>query len=82
MAGFKRLAGTLATLALVAVACGAQQSSSQQARTDPGVTKDTITLGATYPVSGSASAYYAVAKGANAYFEYVNNEKGPAWPGR
>jgi len=66
----------MATLALVVVACGAQQSSSQQARTDPGVTKDTITLGATYPVSGSASAYYSVAKGANAYFEYINNAKG------
>jgi branched-chain amino acid transport system substrate-binding protein len=76
MVGFTRLLGTVATLALVAVACGAQQSSSQQAKTDPGVTKDTITLGATYPISGSASAYYAVAKGANAYFEYVNNEKG------
>jgi branched-chain amino acid transport system substrate-binding protein len=76
MAGFMRLVGTMATLALVVVACGAQQSSSQQARTDPGVTKDTITLGATYPVSGSASAYYSVAKGANAYFEYINNEKG------
>jgi branched-chain amino acid transport system substrate-binding protein len=76
MTGFIRLAASLAMLALVAVACGSQQSSSQQARTDPGVTKDTITLGATYPVSGSASAYYAVAKGANAYFEYINREKG------
>jgi branched-chain amino acid transport system substrate-binding protein len=76
MAGFSRLAGAVAALALVAVACGAQQSSTQQAKTDPGVTKDTITLGGTYPVSGSASAYYSVAKGANAYFQYVNNEKG------
>jgi branched-chain amino acid transport system substrate-binding protein len=76
MAGFSRLAGTLAALALVAGACGAQQSSSQQAKTDPGVTKDTITLGGTYPVSGSASAYYSVAKGANAYFQYVNEKGG------
>src|ERR1700730_17052889 len=76
MAGFKRLGVTPGTLALVAVACGAQQSSSQQARTDPGVTKDTITLGATYPISGSASFYYSTARGANAYFEYINSEKG------
>jgi branched-chain amino acid transport system substrate-binding protein len=76
MIGFKRLAAVLATLALSAVACGAQQSSSEATKTDPGVTKDTITLGATYPISGTASFYYSVAKGANAYFEYINNEKG------
>ncbi|HEY4865243.1 MAG TPA: ABC transporter substrate-binding protein [Candidatus Dormibacteraeota bacterium] len=76
MIGFKRLAAVLATLALTAVACGAQQSGSQATKTDPGVTQDTITLGATYPVSGTASFYYSVAKGAGAYFEYINNEKG------
>src|SRR3989442_12320901 len=76
MIGLYRLTAVLATVALAVVACGSQQSSSQQAKTDPGVTKDTITLGATYPISGSASAYYSVAKGANAYFEYINNEKG------
>ncbi|MDP9246650.1 MAG: hypothetical protein M3O95_00940, partial [Candidatus Dormibacteraeota bacterium] len=63
MIGFKRLAAVLATLALTAVACGAQQSGSQATKTDPGVTQDTITLGATYPVSGTASFYYSVAKG-------------------
>lgn len=76
MIGFKRLAAVMATLALTAVACGAQQSGSQATKTDPGVTQDTITLGATYPVSGTASFYYSVAKGASAYFEYINNEKG------
>lgn len=76
MGGLTRLVGALTTLILVAAACGAQQSSSEQAKTDPGVTKDTITLGATYPLSGSASAYSAIAKAANAYFQYINKEKG------
>ena len=78
MIGSHRVLAGLAALTLAAVACGAQQSSTQQAKTDPGVTKDTITIGATFPVSGSASAYYSVAKGADAYFEYVNAHGGVA----
>lgn len=76
MIGSHRVLAGLAALTLAAVACGAQQSSTQQATTDPGVTKDTITMGGTFPVSGSASFYYSVYKGANAYFQYINNEKG------
>ncbi|SRR5713226_2684977 len=63
-----------AAMAILAVACGAQQGTTAQ--TDVGVTKDEIKIGATFPVSGSASVYYSVAKGANAYFQYVNTEKG------
>jgi branched-chain amino acid transport system substrate-binding protein len=63
--------------AIVSFACGAQQSTNQQATgPQPGITKDTITIGATFPVSGSAAAYYSVAKGADAYFEYVNANGG------
>jgi branched-chain amino acid transport system substrate-binding protein len=76
MIGLYRLTAVLATVALAVVACGSQQSSSQQVKTDPGVTKDTITLGATFPISGTASFYYSTAKGASAYCEYVNSEKG------
>lgn len=43
---------------------------------DPGVTSDTIVLGATVPLSGDEVAYAAVARGANAYFEYVNDHGG------
>jgi len=71
-----RVLAGLATLALAVVACGAQQASTQQAKTDVGVTKDTITIGGTFPQSGTASFYYSVYKGANAYFQYINNEKG------
>jgi branched-chain amino acid transport system substrate-binding protein len=71
-----RVMAGLAALTLAVVACGAQQSSTQQAKTDVGVTKDTITIGGTFPASGTASFYYSVYKGANAYFQYINTEKG------
>jgi ABC-type branched-subunit amino acid transport system substrate-binding protein len=43
---------------------------------DPGLTSDTILLGATVPLSGDEVAYAAVARGANAYFQYVNDRGG------
>jgi len=43
---------------------------------DPGVTSDTILLGATVPLSGDEVAYASVARGANAYFQYVNDHGG------
>lgn len=43
---------------------------------DPGVTADTILLGATVPLTGDEVAYAAVARGAEAYFNYVNARGG------
>jgi branched-chain amino acid transport system substrate-binding protein len=43
---------------------------------DPGVTPTTILVGGTTPLSGSAQAFASVAKGANAYFRYVNARGG------
>jgi branched-chain amino acid transport system substrate-binding protein len=43
---------------------------------DPGVTPTSILLGGTSPLSGSASAYASVARGADAYFKYVNAKGG------
>jgi branched-chain amino acid transport system substrate-binding protein len=43
---------------------------------DPGVSSGTILIGGTTPLSGSAQAFAAVAKGANAYFRYVNSRGG------
>ena len=43
---------------------------------DPGVTSDTILLGATVPLTGDEAAYAAVARGAEAYFKYVNSRGG------
>ena len=43
---------------------------------DPGITADTILLGATVPLSGDEVAYAAVARGSDAYFDYVNDHGG------
>jgi len=55
-----------------AIATGATASTSA----DPGVTAKTILLGGTSPLSGPASAYASVARGANAYFKYANGRGG------
>jgi branched-chain amino acid transport system substrate-binding protein len=42
----------------------------------PGVTPTTVTIGGTVPLSGIAAAYASVAKGADAYFKYVDARGG------
>ena len=71
-----RKASVALTAAITTLACGAQQTSNTPVASDVGVTKDTITIGATFPLSGTASAYAAVSKGMNAYFQYVNDKGG------
>lgn len=64
---------SLLSLALAgAIATGATAASSAE----PGITGTTILLGGTSPLSGPASAYASVARGANAYFKYVNARGG------
>jgi branched-chain amino acid transport system substrate-binding protein len=43
---------------------------------DVGVTKDTILLGGTDPLSGPAAAYGTIAKASDAYFHYINDQGG------
>jgi branched-chain amino acid transport system substrate-binding protein len=43
---------------------------------DPGVTPTTVLLGGTSPLTGPASAYASVARGADAYFKYQNSRGG------
>jgi ABC-type branched-subunit amino acid transport system substrate-binding protein len=43
---------------------------------DPGITPTTIHIGGTAPLTGSAQAFQSVAKGAEAYFKYVNARGG------
>ncbi len=64
-----------AALALGATAAFASQSG---ASADPGVTATSVLFGGTSPLSGSASAYASVARGADAYFKYVNARGGVA----
>jgi branched-chain amino acid transport system substrate-binding protein len=64
--------------AAVAVALAAVIATCATAATrlDPGVTEGTILLGGTSPLSGPASAYASTARGADAYFKYVNARGG------
>jgi branched-chain amino acid transport system substrate-binding protein len=61
------LLGALLALGLAAAASGAGT---------PGVTSTEVLIGGTTPLSGPASAYQSVAKGAAAYFKYVNAKGG------
>jgi len=68
----RRLAAGIA--AFVALAFTA--TAIAPALAEDGVTATEITLGGTDPFSGPASAYGAVGKGSQAYFEYVNDHGG------
>ena len=61
------LLGAVVALGLAAVASGAGT---------PGVTSTEVLIGGTTPLSGPASAYKSVARGAAAYFKYVNGKGG------
>jgi branched-chain amino acid transport system substrate-binding protein len=63
------LFGVFSALAIVSAASAGGSST-------PGVTSNQILIGGTTPLSGPASAYAAVAKGADAYFKYVNDHGG------
>ena len=70
----------LLALALVAGGCGRGEESSGGGGggggSDPGITDKEIKLGGSYPFSGPASAYRAIADGAKAYFAYTNSQGG------
>ncbi|MGE5689488.1 MAG: ABC transporter substrate-binding protein [Pseudomonadota bacterium] len=60
-------------LALGTTAAGARPEARAA---DPGITSTTIKIGGTVPLSGVAAAYASVARGADAYFKYVNARGG------
>jgi branched-chain amino acid transport system substrate-binding protein len=62
---------------LVALAAGlVLAAGSGAAPSDPGVTSDSILLGGTVPLSGEAASGGLTARGAEAYFKYVNARGG------
>jgi branched-chain amino acid transport system substrate-binding protein len=63
-------------LAAVAVAGALVTGALAGGAADPGVSAGSILIGGTAPLSGEASAAAAVAKGADAYFKYVNSRGG------
>ena len=73
----RKLGFTLLALAL-ALAAGttAALAATTRATSDPGVTSTSILLGGTAPLTGPQTAYASMARGAKAYFDYVNSRGG------
>ena len=73
----RRIAFALTALVLtLATGVTAALAGPNRSSADPGVTPTSILLGTTSPLSGAASAYASVARGADAYFKYVNARGG------
>ena len=66
----------LALVASLALGVTAAIAGTARGSDDPGVTATSILLGGTAPLSGPASQYASVARGADAYFKYVNAKGG------
>ncbi|HEY7397545.1 MAG TPA: ABC transporter substrate-binding protein [Gaiellaceae bacterium] len=71
----RRSKGALAVLALVSTALLVSAAFAASSAT-PGVTKTTITIGGTFPLTGPAALYSVIPKAENAYFQYVNAHGG------
>jgi branched-chain amino acid transport system substrate-binding protein len=63
-------------LAVLAVAAAAVSAAFATPAATPGVTKRTITIGGTFPLTGPAALYGAIPKAEAAYFSYVNAHGG------
>lgn len=70
----------LAAMTLLTAGCGGRDDEGSDGdgagATSPGITETEIKLGASYPLSGPASAYGVIADGAKARFEAANAEGG------
>jgi branched-chain amino acid transport system substrate-binding protein len=63
-------------LLVLAAAVLAAATAAGAATAEPGVSKTSILIGGTVPLSGEAAAFGAVGPGAKAYFDYVNANGG------
>ena len=76
----KTLLFVLSALLLTAAAslsASARTNGTTSASGTPGLSKTSIKLGGTFPLSGPASIYAPIPRGMDAYFKYVNSRKGP-----
>ena len=67
---------SVAAAALGAALAVALPTAFAGSAADPGVSSTTITIGGTSPLTGPAASYASVARGANAYFAFVNARGG------
>ncbi len=72
----KLLLLALVCTAVVATSVIGATAATGTGAADPGVTATSVLLGGTAPLSGSASAYASVARGAEAYLKSVNAKGG------
>ena len=70
----KPLLGLMALLAaaVTSLLAAATTTGAPAAPAETGVTRTTIALGGTFPLSGPASLYAPIPRGMDAYFKYVN----------
>jgi len=71
---------SLVSLALVCallLAIPAALAKSSGSAATPGISAKLITIGGTYPLTGSASSYAPIPAGMKAYFSYINSRRGP-----
>ncbi|HTD80014.1 MAG TPA: ABC transporter substrate-binding protein, partial [Chloroflexota bacterium] len=68
--------GAPAPTSAPAAATAAPAAGGALTASDVGVTRDTILIGATVPLSGPAAAYGTIAKASDAYFHYANDNGG------
>lgn len=71
MKQFTKVAGTMAGVAMLALATGLAQ-----AQNGPGVTDKEVLICSYQPMTGSTSSYFRMGKGADAWFKYVNDSGG------
>ena len=71
----RRMNGALA-LAVLALAAVVVSAAFAATSATPGVTKKTITIGGTFPLTGPAALYGVIPKAEAAYFTYVNAHGG------
>ena len=64
-------------LAVVASLAATAMTRNDATTAAPGVSKTSIKIGGTFPLSGFASIYGVIPHGMGAYFNYVNHRKGP-----
>jgi branched-chain amino acid transport system substrate-binding protein len=73
----RKLVLTLLTIALgLAAGATAALAATVGTTADPGVTPTSVVLGGTAPLTGWQSGYASIARGARAYFDYVNSRGG------
>src|SRR4051794_15384131 len=68
----KVVLGVLALAVALSVGLSAAFARSESPTATPGVTSRSITIGGTFPFSGPVSSYAPLAKGMEAYFNYIN----------